>query len=616
MGESISTTGADAGVAMRRAPRGLRRPLHFRAPAQAVGRNEVLALIAASPFFLVLLAVPLALVFGLGSTGFWASLAGCVVAFLGWRHAIAHRGRLRIAIARARMLTRPEAGLAQLRRIARSSLVMPELRIDAAAEVALHALERGEVADAIRVLRLELPDEVRSDRRRAWPRGARGEVTRSILAWLVPDAFASEGIARSSQFPAPDRPDAVALATALRVLEAAGGEAQERVIRAWQDASAGELARLEPRLFALCEAAAAERIPELRPEHERRLGADPALRLYVERLRPPAEGRLDDAYRGAPGQAETALASSPAKLLAPTELATQAMQPPRGVDRLLRAHGGLGTFAAVVLSFLAWVGILSSGVAGAGLGALAVFWSGLVGVTLVVPVGARVAQSLEARHHAHAMFELAAPPPAAWRTEMVEGPPGPVARPSGFRRRASTPLPQLTLYVACVRGEQALADGQLEEAWAAVSWWFSGLDPRALEPDPMYATASSLVRLAVLTGHPEAAQRLLDGLDRTPRKAGWHRRRSAHGDAPRALALARAAHLARQDRPAEAARWLRLAQASPAVWIDPRDRSLYAWIARAVEREGHAVPSALTRGVRPEDLPWLDRLWPSGPVAF
>ncbi|MEM6996945.1 MAG: hypothetical protein AAF721_40960, partial [Myxococcota bacterium] len=143
--------------------------------------REQLGLVVALPFLFVLWAViPIA------SWGVWPSiLFGAVVGFL--PSAVVYRGRHALRRARKR-LALPAEALPRLEKVARGTLVGTAVRCDALAHSALLRLERGELEAALSLLRTPLRDGASSVRARTPMVGYYGEVVRSVMAWLFPEA--------------------------------------------------------------------------------------------------------------------------------------------------------------------------------------------------------------------------------------------------------------------------------------------------------------------------------------------------------------------------------------------------------------------------------------------
>ena len=90
---------------------------------------------------------------------------------------------------------------------------------------------------------------------------------------------------------------------------------------------------------------------------------------------------------------------------------------------------------------------------------------------------------------------------------------------------------------------------------------------------------------SVLTDFPEQAALIDAALAPETRFRDRLRRRTIYGDAPRAVALARALRAASSDRWDDAQAFLSVADAAPEVVMTPWDRKLYADLRATVQAE-------------------------------
>lgn len=188
---------------------------------------------------------------------------------------------------------------------------------------------------------------------------------------------------------------------------------------------------------------------------------------------------------------------------------------------------------------------------------------------------------------------------------------------AGFGGRGAqwTPLrrDQLELYTCCVRAERALTEGDFEEAWALVAWWFA--EPRIVGDQRVMLrpVASTLLRVATITNRPYAARDLAERLEVDVERRPWQAPRTVYGNAPRAVALARALMFARQGAWSEAAKQLRVAEKTRSLAMREQDQVLYALVAQRTARFDRSVPPGLTT-TSPRALDsqrgWIAKFWP------
>jgi hypothetical protein len=569
----------------------------FGAPvAAAAGSAGVLALLGLGPAAPVL--------------GFFL---GAPAGLFGANWYFENRGKRRLAAALRLHSASPDRGKQELAAIAGSRAWLPEIRLEAAARLAIEAFENGEVSAAIQHLDLGEQDHHQHRRRRSWEAGLRGEVMRAILAWLSPDRFGEYGVARSETIREPeDDAEGAALLAALRVLEAAGRPDDGPLLAAWNDTRGSELRVLLPTLHTVVSAVTAERIPHLADALHQRLRDDQTgrLRALLRRLFPRMQLLVDDGYRGVSADPNLDAERAGLEIVAPEELTALArpddasVAPLRGGSSTARIFGFVYASAMLMGALLTIVG------APLALGLVAGFFMALyVGTPIAAVWGGNANEARERGRRVAALRALHPPPPGPWLVECAAGPPGPVVRSSGYRKLAEIPVSQMVLYVACIRAEQALARGDVDEAWKLVEWWFAGIVGALPSPDPMYAVGSSLIRIATLTGHLGRAQELAQLVPEHDSPWDDTSRRTAYGNAPRALALARALLLAHRGQWDHSAGFVESAAMARPVYLPPSDQALYGALVRRLAKRGYSVRWTAWK-VDPGWEAWVEKIWP------
>ena len=466
--------------------------------------------------------------------------------------------------------------------------------VDARGWVALQRLEQGDLGGALvqaRAIRLR---SLGRERRRTADTGFLGEVVSSLLGHLFPEAGLE--VTPSGSFRvddesivgrAPQRFEE--LLAALRLLETVDRGDEGSVLRAWNELGFESLRRFAPVLAMLVWGAAARIVPSL--EH----GLAPAVhKLDARRLRlvlrrfPHLRDRGDAAYR----MPARALAAGTELELrsAPTELVALSSPPPTRwlpiAPRWTRALGWLLVMQA--LASILWLGepmfVLT---------ALA-FTPFVVG----------------SMHHRSARLS---PLRDAGITDTVR-----LRELRRMRARASSrhsdvgclhPFErgELMLIIGLHRAERSLLEGDLDDARAQVAWWLGGADELTVHRLDSVAIGASLVRVAALLGMDDVASRLAHAFEPNPSWLEVPRRRSGHGNAPRALAMARALMHAVAGRWNAAAYELRDAGRHPPVVLDRFERELYAELERRVAARCHVVPLDLSAT---DPTPsWVARVW-------
>jgi len=574
----------------------------------------------------VLLAGP-ALALGLGIAGsIVAGPAGAALfGLVGWPAGqvgaswyFQNRGKRTLSQALAMRERDRPASNAALEAVVANRRWLPEVRVEAAGVLAMDALDRGDVARAVSLLDFDEGDRDLIRRRRNWDTGCRGEVLRSILAWLSPGSFTEIGVATASDFPPPrDHPEGAALLSALALLEAVGQSTEDgedgRIAAAWQDVRGSELSIYAPILDLIVTAVAAQRLPRLQDELFERLRNDPEgrLRALLRRLFPRMQLLGEAGYRGVSEEPTESPDEPVPDVDAPEQITALARMPDAALAPVSRAPVA-GIFAAIygtLFGLGSLVGLMAGGGLGAVLGGFVAMIMGIYAAPIPILMGSRTIETRERMRRVAPLLGLEPKLPAPWLTEIASGPPGRLEQSSGYRRLPDIPRSQMILHVAVARGEAALFRLELDEAWSQVSWWFAGARGRIPGDDPMFAAASSLLRIATLTGHLAEAERLSGLLEPVDRPWDDLSRRTAYGNASRALGMARALLAARQGYWEHAASHLTWAARHRTVYIAPHDHALYAAVAERCAARGLELR---THGLvpQPQWTPWVDAVLP------
>lgn len=584
-------------------PRSVDPTLRFAPHRDRAGRNLVMWHAVGLASFIAIPAI--------GAAG--AAVGIGAVAY-GWLSTLL-RGQApeQILRARASLASNPERALGILTRWARSAAPAAH-RLEAAGHVAVLRLDAGDVAGAIDILRFETRDESRPVHVRSLERGLIGELMRSILAWLSPGAFprvagAAAFELRPEQREGLSRPGDVDefsdLVQLLRVLESAAGDNREAALLAWRECRDSDLGRRFPGLLLIAHAAAARRLPELRDELESHLSSNPDAQGFLQKVFPEfGAGSVRDIYREAAlpadggDEADRALAivSAPERV---TLAASQVARPNdyRAITtsvlwRWMAIGGGVG-IGMIGLGALAggFVGAWTAGMAAAYLGAP---------VTVIGAIrGMRVARR---RLRLAPLWRLDPRPPEPWLDEFERCP---LVRGGS----AAVSREHLSLFVASVQAEAELAEGRAFAAWSTVEWYVRGFSAAHLEAGALYPVASSLIRVATLSGHTAEAQRVLQALHAAPADRD-RRGRTGYGTAPRALALASALVSARMGKWTQAAEQLRTAASLPGVWMSEQDASLYDLVALVARHRTHTDVGKPNQERLEQHAEWLQHLLP------
>lgn len=616
---------ADAELAARgssalalRSPAALRRGPSFYPTGHADG-TKVFTVAFGAPMAVATGFGLLGAALGSGALGTGIGVLLAPFASLAANHWYQDRGKGRLQAARKLFLTDPERGLVALQAVVDSN-ALPEIRLEAAARLALDALERGEVAQAIERLNVHEQDLGTLRRRRSWEAGLRAEVLRAILAWLAPDSFTEVGIVRYEEFDGDSADEeGAALLAVLRVLERSSEPDNRALASAWADAASCGLEHESPALYIVALAVAAERLPELIDQLHDRLQEDTngTYRALLRRLFPRMQLLGEGGYRQMttedPADASTALA-----VVVPPELATRAE--PTNAELVPVSRGNvalsfLSAYGLVIGTSMLLSAVVSGTAVGLGVGAAIGFMMSIyLGTPLGAIWGSRRIQRLERQRRIGPLSRLLPTPAEPWLTECACGPPGPLTRSSGYRRLTELPPSQMALYVAAFEAEQAIGAGNPAKAWEQLQWWFAGFSGRLVETDAMYVVGSTLVRVAALSGRQAIARRLLMVVPEVGNDWDDRKSRTAYGNAPTALALAGALVAAIDEDWERAAAALRRARGGRAVYIAAHDHVLIAEVDRRCRAAGQS-----TGWVVPKDIPsnprWLDDVWPKGEPA-
>ncbi|MEM6293865.1 MAG: hypothetical protein AAGA54_21495 [Myxococcota bacterium] len=520
-------------------------------------------------------------------------------------------GQTALANARGLYARDPVRGLEALRKVAHSR-ALPEFRLEAATDLAEARLGHADIRGAIEALTIHEPDAKNARRRRNWEAGLRGEVLRAILSWLSPGSFVDEGVAGSDAFDeASADPHGVALLSMLRVLERASEPDDGELDAAWRNLRSTALGSLYPLLYVIALAVAAERLPHLQDEFHERLEADEPgqLRDVLRQLFPRMHLLDGGGYRVA--AAEEAFESETAI----------AVPPPPELTALADPHSLVAPGSEAPMTFLATYASVITLATGMGFGIgsgwigffLGLFSCVYVGTPIAAIWGSRRTQAKRRAHRVQPLADLVPRPPQPWLEECASGPPGLVARSSGYRKLQDLPPSTMVLCIAVAKAEAALERKDADEAWNLVSWWFAGFSGKLSDVEPLYGTGASLVRVAALSGHLADARRLVAVL---PERLGneWDSpaNRTTWGSADFAVSFAGALVSALDGAWDMTRIRLELAFAAPRVYLALKDEALLDAIIRRAQEHGVHV------NVPPIDTTmrgWADAMWPKPALA-
>ncbi len=591
----------------RRSPDALRRAPEFY-PEGHAGPELATVLFGAPVAGAIGSGVLLALVFGTGGVG--AVVGGMftvplTIAFA--NHRLTNRGKARLAAARMSYLHDTARGLAALETVAQSG-ALPEVRLEAAAHVALHRIELGDVRGAIDTLSIREQDATKFRRRRNWEVGLRGELLRSILAWLSPGSFAESGVASSDGFNEKDiDEEGRALLALLRVLERAAEPDDGALAQSWRDTRGTSLQSLFPTLHIIGLGVASERLHHLLDSLHERLDGDRGdhFRTVLRQLFPRMQLLDASGYREASLEEPVSMTRTLA-VAAPKTVVALAKQS-SALEPSSEAPATFGATYAGILAVCAALGLAGGSIAvGAVIG---VFMSIYFGTPIAAIWGSRRTQALRRAHRIAPLAALEPLPPEPWLVECASGPPGPVARTSGYRKLLPIPEGTMVVYVAVAQAHEALARLEHDEAWQHVAWWYEGFSGRLQHDESMYGAGSALVRVAALTGHLADARRLMSVLPERGNEWDTPETRTAWGNAPFATRLTDALLLAMEGEWDMANSRMQWAREAPPAYLSERDRALYELIAYKASKAGVSIswPHA---SADPSAKTWASAVWP------
>ena len=506
--------------------------------------------------------------------------------------AVAYRGRRMLRRARRR-LADPAAALVSFERLASRRTVGTGVRCDASAHAALLHLESGDLDAALRWLALPLRDGRASVRARTPRVGYFGEAVRSVVARLFPEA-GLDAVTAATLRPSAESTVHVAyedvpeMVAALRVLEAGDRDSPAAVRGAWAELDAERLAARTPLLCTLVLGVVARFEPTARESLRARFNTlAPAATALALRRFPDLSREKGAAYR------VPALVPAPSESLErAAPIALQMLQASPGLQRWLPiAPQGPG-----MAFLLLWMLMITTAV-----------WNipvMLLGVTLTAM---SVATVLHRRSRVQPLVHAGVSAPERVRELALMG-----SRTGPTRWGRPTPHPfdrgELMLVVGLARAEHAMREGDIAAAREQIAWWFDGVDATVPTTIDLHATASSALRTATLLGYAAAATVLASAIRLGDSPVG--RPRSGHGNAPRALWLARAFCFAYTGDDATAVRALDRAARGRSVTLDAFERELYGALIGRLSARGHIIPSAFQRWAAPAPA-WIEALWPS-----
>lgn len=547
--------------------------------------REQLALVVALPFVFVFWAVMPLSVLGVWPGMLFGGLVGLLPT------AIVYRGQR--VLRRVRRQLDDVTALPRLEALARGTVVGTAVRCDALAHAALIRLEMGELEAALNLLATPMRDSGSSVRARTPMVGHYGEAVRSVMAWLFPESHleALDSLVLRPTQESPLRlgyegvPDMLAI---LRLLEASHRNSAAAVRRAWTELDSERLSRRHPLLIALILGVVRRVEPSVQADLDARVaGLSEAARQVVMRRFPELDLAAGATYRLPATSTSTAVAR-----VAPTAL--QALHAERGVSRWLPVSNARGPWAVF---FSLWVVLAGVGSADGTLILVGMVFAAL-GVGSIVHRRRRVrplvAAGIRAPGRVRELSMMGSRTgPRIWGTS----PPHPFDR------------GELMLVVGLARAEDKLLEGDPAGAREQIGWWLEGLDRNVLANLDLHAIASTVLRVAALLRYDNQAK-YLNARIRVGHSPRIHKR-TGHGDAPRALWLARALHFSVAGDDAAAVRALDVAAKNRRVTLDRFETELYGAVVRRLADRGHVIPADLSQLLALDSSPaWLEAVWP------
>lgn len=489
-------------------------------------------------------------------------------------------------------------------RLARRRLSPQPAKVDAWGYAALHRLEAGDLDGALLHAHRIGAMAGHQTRRRTPDMGFLGEAVMSVMGRLFPETKlrvpkASVFHAAQDRAAEAEDPQLPSVLAVLRLLEAAGHGDRGAVIRAFNELPGRQLERDLPTLRLLAWAAAARTEPALADglvdALEALCDAQQALiRRRFSELQTSAMG----AYRRAEEVPEAALAlQSPPGAL--QELATSA--PPSRWFPVVAAPVRMTGWMFMAMA------MLSAATMGVSVAALAMCG---IAVAILVPSSAG---RLYHRWTRVAPLRTAGIADPIWLGELARsrtrsGPlSGDDARLYPFDRG------ELMLFVALHRAEASLGRGAIDEAHGQIDWWLVGAEDATLQRLDTHPVAAGLMRMATLLDRPEVAARIsIRAALATAPSRSVRGRRSGRGDAPQAVALARALMHARQRRWEHAGQELLRAADARSVVLDDFELALYGELVRRVRANASVAEGILGKLEQVASPPWIATVWPAG----
>ena len=507
------------------------------------------------------------------------------------------RRRLRRTVRQLGDPDRRAAALEDLRRLADTPFRVQPVAVDALGYSLLAALDRAELQDAIGYARRIAQMSGDPVRRRLPVMGFLGEAAASLLGRLFDETripvVSGDAFRLSDAGGGEDAaPDLEVLVHALRVLEACDARDAGAVVRAFNELALEDLRRRHPVVAVLVQARASEIVPEL----------DDGLRMVIREL--PQTGRqlVEQRFPSLRSPADATYRESAPELAESTSLAVRAA--PEALSAIEPSSAPSRWLPVVprAVRIIGW-GYAVMGIAMASMGE---------GMLMMLAALAFVPMTMGGLYHARARvrpLQRAGIESSARLRELRAMRTRGASRRSDVARLYPFERGELMLVIGLHRAERALEAGDLEEAHDQLAWWTAGADEATLSRLDPIAIAASTIRVTALLGMHDLALRTSRTFQSSPTKL---KKRTGHGDAPRALALARALVHGTVQRWSEAAAELAIATDAPPVELDRFEQTLYGTLVRRVRAHGQPIPSGLARLAEASSAEWIDRIWPEG----